>query len=202
MTSETLSTTTQACELTCPRYALVVRLPRQAEVHIEDMYLRLPGVTRPTMGYHITLLGSFLLGEGAELGAFDPVRAVCASWPPFTVHVAGLGVFGDGGANTVYLGVVECDRMAALHRALLQALEGRITFPSEQYRLWNTTAYQPHVTLSLSLSDRALSDLLEAGQRRMQPEVVRVQSVWLVAQSPASSWQYLAEYPLGELNGK
>jgi 2'-5' RNA ligase len=184
-------------ELARPRYALVVRLPRRAATRIEDAYLRLPGITRPPMGYHITLLGSFWLAEGVGLEALDPVRVACAGWAPFAVQIAGLGAFEDQGANIVYLGVVECDRVVPLHIALLDALAGRITFPNEKYRLWNTTAYAPHVTLGLGVSDSVLASLLESSPPRALHLDVPVDAVSLVTLKPASVWRYLAEYPLG-----
>ncbi len=200
MTSELLNATDSPLDAR-PRYALVVRLPRQAEARIADAYLWLPGITRPSMGYHITLLGPLLLSEGVGPEAFEAARAVCARWGAFGVQIAGLGAFENDGVNTIYLGVVECDRIVPLHRALYEALDDRIDFASAQYRLWNESAYTPHVTLSLGLDERALMDLLATNQRRAVVVDVEVTSVWLVMQGPAGAWQFLAEYTLGEEPG-
>jgi len=179
-----------------PRYALVVRLPRQAEAGVADAYLWLPGITRPSMGYHITLLGPLLLNEGVDAEVFQAARAVCARWRPFGLQIAGLGAFDNEGVNTIYLGVVECDEIVPLHDDLLQALDGQIDFPNAQYRLWNGAGYTPHVTLSLGLDERALMELLATNLRRNVLVEVQVASVWLVMQGPAGAWQFLAEYPL------
>ena len=179
-----------------PRYALIVRLPRLAETQIADSYLWMPGITRPSMGYHITLLGPFVLGLDQDPAVFQAVGDVCARRRPFGVQIAGLGAFDNEGVNTIYLGVVECDLVVPLHDALLQALGERIDFPNERYRRWNMEDYQPHVTLSLGLDERALTELLAINLRRRVVVEVMIESVWLVAQGPASSWQFLQQYPL------
>ncbi|NLG26565.1 MAG: 2'-5' RNA ligase family protein [Chloroflexi bacterium] len=181
-----------------PRYALVVRLSREIESRIEDTYLGLPGITRPTMGYHITLLGPLVLAPGVPVAALEPVSAVCARWSPFEVQLGGLGAFDNEGINTIYLGVVDCDALWGLHTDLLEALEDRIEFTSEQYRYWNTTGYEPHVTLSLGLTERALHDLLEMNQRRRLRLEFWVEAVWLVVEDRAGAWQFVVEHHLGQ----
>jgi 2'-5' RNA ligase len=180
-----------------PRYALVVRPGREIESRIEDTYLGLPGITRPTMGYHITLLGPFVLAPGVPAETLELVSAVCARWRPFEVQLGGLGAFNNEGINTVYLGVVDCDALWSLHTDLLEALGGRIQFTSEQYRYWNTVRYEPHVTLSLGLTERALEDVLEMNQLCRQKLEFWVEAVWLVVENRVGAWQFVAEHPLG-----
>lgn len=179
------------------RYALVVRLPREVEVRIEDTYLGLVGITKPTMGFHITLVGPFHLPEGAGMEALSGVADVCARWQPFRVRVYGLGTFEVEENNVVYLHVAEAQRIMALHDDLLEETAACVVHQNEQYREWNVESYYPHVTLGLGLSDQELSILLHDAANRVLDETFEISRIWIAAQPPHGSWHYVASYTLG-----
>jgi 2'-5' RNA ligase len=181
------------------RYALVVRLPRAVEVRIEDAFLGIAGSTKPVMGYHITLLGPCLLQEGAFQAFAAAVTAACRRWSPFEVRVTGLGAFRAKDDNVAYLEIADPRNVVALHEDLLRATDGLVIPQDERYREWCTTAYQPHVTLGLGLSDAELEEFLRAGGQRRFDERFKVTRIWLAAQAPQGLWQYEGEYILGEL---
>ncbi len=78
------------------RYVLVVRLPRQVEVRIEDAYLALAGTTKPVMGYHISLLGPFHVPDEADSPFLANIGAVPAGVQrgrdPSTPNLVGGGI--------------------------------------------------------------------------------------------------------------
>lgn len=171
------------------RYALLIRLPRAVEVLIEDRFLHGIGTTRPTMGYHITLLGPFRLHEDADAAVLDKAAQVCRAWPAFDVRLAGLGTFEMRDRNTLFIPVISPERLIALHDALLTALEGDILLgrdPSE--------GYQPHVTLGIGLLDTDIPALFR--DAAMLDETFAVRKIWLAAQPPNVPWLHLASYPL------
>ncbi|NLG49806.1 MAG: 2'-5' RNA ligase family protein [Chloroflexi bacterium] len=179
------------------RYALIIRLPREVEVRIEDTYLGLVGITKPTMGFHITLLGPFYLSEGVSIESLCGVADVCARWQPFRVRVYGLGTFEVQEDNIVYLHVADSERVMALHDDLLEAASACVTYQSEQYEEWNVDSYYPHVTLGLGLSDQELSNFLRDAANRVLDETFEVSRIWIAAQPPSGSWHYVATYTLG-----
>ena len=179
------------------RYALVVRLPREVEVRIEDTYLGLAGITKPTMGFHITLLGGFYLPEGAGIESLCSIADVCARHQPFQVRIYGLGAFEAKENNVVYLHVTDANHIMALHDDLLEATSACIVHQNEQYREWNVDAYYPHVTLGLGLSDQELLAFLRDSANRVLDETCEISEVWLAAQHPDGSWRYIASYTLG-----
>ncbi len=183
------------------RYALILRISREVAARIEDTYLRLENITKPTMGFHITLLGPFYLGHGASLDSLRQVARVCAQWHPFNVEVAGVGVFRESGDNTVYLQVTNPTDIVALHEAVANAAAERIEIPDEASRRWNYEAYYPHITLGLRLSDRRAQELsINVSQQRFR-EVFQANCVSLVRQERTGPWQYLLDYPFNAGQG-
>ena len=186
------------------RYVLLVRVPREIEVRIEDAFLTLVGTTRPLMGYHITLLGPFYLPSGVDYHALKGIEQVCQNWPPFYVRLDGLGAFRSKDNNAIYIRLLEATELVALHNALWAVLQNQIILQNEQTFRWNTQNYEPHITLGLGLLDEELEQLLHLGEERSLEESFLVQEIWLAGQASDGPWQYLLRYPLGltQVSGK
>ncbi|MHB1295775.1 MAG: 2'-5' RNA ligase family protein [Anaerolineae bacterium] len=179
------------------RYVIIARLPRELEVRIEDAYLPLVGTTRPTMGYHVSLLGPFFLGEGSTVGSLSGIQHVCSTWKPITVHISGMGAFRAHDNNTIYLDVAAPDELIALHRELVQATNGQIIPQMAWYGDEPTAPFRPHVTLGIGLSDSELEECLRSGTIRFFDATFGVESLFLAEQRPYNPWQIVREYPLG-----
>ncbi|MBC7237896.1 MAG: 2'-5' RNA ligase family protein [Chloroflexi bacterium] len=180
------------------RHVLVVRLPRAVEIRIEDVFLGLAGATKPTMGYHITVLGPFFLADGIDPRSLTPVSQVCARWRPFEVYISGLSAFQTKDDNTVYLRVQDCNRIVDLHYDLLRATRGLINMQDERILRWNEEQYEPHVTLALNLVDKGLAEFMRAAATRDLQASFTVDKIWLCLQEPNGPWQYTAQFPFGE----
>jgi len=181
-----------------PRYAVIVRLPRAIEVHIEDAYLSMLGTTRPIMGYHVTLLGPFYIRDQCEELVLQRVREVCGHTEPFAIRLQGLGAFTEQDNNVVYVRIADPTRLAALHKALLGETENLITPQNERYWEWTAERYMPHVTVGLGMTDDELAEFLRSSSRFEIDATLEVRHVWLVEQHPSGPWQYVAEFSLGD----
>jgi 2'-5' RNA ligase len=182
---------------TMPRYVLLVRVPREVEVRIEDTFLSVIGATKSSMGYHLSLLGPYYLAEGQSSPFLPAIARVCRTHGPFTLRLAGLGTFRTANNNAVYLGVTNPEPIIELHAALLEAT-AQFTVPQNaQMRIWTVDNYLPHVTLGLGMDDGDLEEFLRAGISRDVDATFVVNSIWLAAQAPNGPWEYVAEYPLG-----
>ncbi len=179
------------------RYALVIRLPREVEVRIEDTFLSVIGTTKPAMGYHLTLLGPYCLAPGVSSPFLAAVSRVCRQTESFPVRLEGLGVFSTANNNAVYLGVENPAPVVALHRRLLQATAGVVEPENERLRAWTVDNYNPHVTLGLGMTDGDLEEFLRLGEQRHLTAEFTVQQVYLVEQVPNGPWEVAAEYSLG-----
>ncbi len=179
------------------RFALIIRLPRDVEVRIEDTYLSVIGVTRPAMGFHLTLVGPYRLAPGVTSPHLTAVARACRLSRPFAVRLEGLGVFRTENDNAVYLGVPEPELVVALHAQLLRAAGSAVVPENEQMRVWTFENYSPHVTLGLHMSDADLEEFLRLGARRRIHAQFTVERVWLVEQVPNGPWEYTAGYALG-----
>lgn len=179
------------------RYVFVLRLPRQVEVRIEDVFLSLLGITKPVMGYHITLLGPFYWAQDADRQSLSRVADLCLRRRPFTVRITGLDAFETRDSHAVYLRVAAPDDMVVLHNDLLDLTGEQIAFQDDQYREWNVEQFKPHVTLGLGLTDGELDAFLRLGAERDIDETFEAPGVWLVEQVPKDPWQYVADYPFG-----
>ncbi|MBM3189527.1 MAG: 2'-5' RNA ligase family protein [Chloroflexi bacterium] len=180
------------------RYAVIVRLPERVEALIEAAFVDAPGMTRPTMGYHITMVGPFFVALGVAVGEIEEATAaVCAAWQPFRVHIAGLGAFRRPDNNVVYLGVPAADELTALHQRLTQAIEGRIV---PQYQWCDEdgfVCYQPHVTLGLGLTDAELIAALQTEAHTGLKATFTVASLQLTEQQPGGPWRCVSECTMG-----
>ena len=179
------------------RYALVIRVPRDIEVAIEDDFLIPLGTTRPAMGYHITLMGSFHLPKGREHAAFSrAVQRGCRRWQPFDVYMAGLGAFEKQDDNVIYLRVANSHKLVALHKEIHEATRGHVLFDDAESLEKNREPYRPHITLGLALTDRELEAFFRTAADDILDIAFRVSELWLVAQEPSEPWRYVVGYPL------
>ncbi|MHB0859557.1 MAG: 2'-5' RNA ligase family protein [Anaerolineae bacterium] len=179
------------------RYVVIVRLPREIEVRIEDAYLTLTGATKPTMGYHVSLLGPFFLRENMGVGTLSGIEQVCDKWRPFPVHISGLGSFRAHDNNAIYLDVLAPQELITLHHELTQATSGQIIPQMAWYGDFPAAPFRPHVTLGLGLSDSALEECLRSGATRFFEATFQVECLYLVEQWPNHPWQVVREYTLG-----
>jgi 2'-5' RNA ligase len=179
--------------LTRSRYALVARLPRPVEVQIEDAFLTLVGITRPIMGFHITLVGPFMwIAESPPARLLDRLSRLCLRTQPMEIEIDGQGAFVGVESNAVYLRVA---RQTALCR--LQAQTDHLLRPHILLqRDLAPDKYVPHVTLGLGLTpeerDRALSTLADAHFSAAVP----VCELHLVEEPPGSPWRSMLTLPL------
>lgn len=180
------------------RYALLILLPRAAEIRIEEIFLPLAGITKPTMGYHISVLGPFFVRAERPDRLSELVPTACRPSPPFSVRLAGLGAFRSPGDNSVFIQIVDPKPVLALHEAMRRGLEPDLLLTDERYRAWNVNEYEPHVTLGLNLSDRELAQLLHVGQDHPFDLSFGVKEIWLAEQPPGAPWRMLRAFPLGQ----
>jgi len=180
-----------------PRYALTIRLPRDAEVRIEDAYLSVIGVTRPAMGFHLTVLGPYRLAPGVPSPHLPAVAQACRAFKPFAVRLSGLAVFRNESDSAVYLRVSDPEPVVMLHERLLRAARNDVVPENEQIRDRMFENYTPHVTLGLHMADPDLDEFLRLGEQRRVDVQFAVDRVWLVSQVPGGPWEYIAWYPLG-----
>jgi len=179
------------------RHALVLRIPRQQEVSIEDAYLGLAGLTKPVTSYHITLVGPFHFRRPFAEELEEILASACSRWEPFDVRVRGLGAFEHPGDHLVYLGVANEEQVVALRGFLLKQLLPHLTPENDRVAQFTLASYHPHVTLGLGLSDAELQSILATAQRRVVDLLFRADCVWLMAQVGSAPWRYVRSFPLG-----
>lgn len=179
------------------RYALVLRVPRQQEVSIEDAYLGLAGLTKPVASYHITLVGPFHFRSALSKEIEDILGTACSRWEPFDVRIRGLGAFEKPGDHLVYLGVTNEEQVVALRGFLLKQLLPHLTPENERVAQFTLASYHPHVTLGLGLSDAELRAILGATIRRPVDLSFRADCVWLMSQAGSAPWRYVRSFALG-----
>jgi 2'-5' RNA ligase len=180
------------------RYALLVRLPRTVEIRIEDVYLNLAGVTKPNMGYHITLLGPFHMASVTNSPFGANVEAVCRRWSPFCLRITGLGHYRASDDNVVFLRIANPQDLATLHSDLLEATQDQIIAQDERLREWNFQNFDPHVTLGLGLTDQELGHFVRSAAGRSFDESYEVSRIWLARGISTGPWQYITSYVLGD----
>ena len=195
--TEDLGSATPVDDTQKRRYVLMIPVPREAEVRIEDAYLHLAGSTKPLMGYHVTLLGPFFLADPSLSDMLPCVEKACRNAVPFELTVMRLDAFHGDGMHVVYLSVGDGDQLAALHWALVEATRGHLEMPNERVRVWNLECYEPHITLGMGLTDAELDAFVELGLVR-DPELAFLgDRISLVEQAPNGLWQHIACFPLG-----
>ncbi len=174
------------------RYALVIRIPREIEVQIEDTFLTLVGITRPIIGFHITLVGPFLWESDADSSVLDQLAQICESFEPFQVTIGGSGAFVGEDASAVYIAV---EHSAALRE--LQARAHRLLYPHiALQREIAPEEYIPHVTLGLGLTPEERDRALVALSNQPITATLQVVELHLVEQKPQSPWRLIRTFPL------
>jgi 2'-5' RNA ligase len=178
--------------LTPARYAVVARIPRPIEVEIEDAFLNLPGITRPSMGFHITLVGPFQWLEEVPPRLLTRLARLCRHTEPLELALAGPGTFVGDESNGVYMGVDHTEALCTLQARLLHVLRPHILLQREP----DPHGYIPHVTLGLGLTpderDRAFAGL---GERRFSGSF-SIRELHLVEEPPGSPWRPVRVLPL------
>lgn len=175
------------------RYVIYLPLPRALEVHLEDAFLQPIGLTRPAMGYHLSLLGPFVARAEPWDGADGRLAGVCARHLPLTLNLEPPALFRAPDANTLILPVALSTELAALQGALYAALSAEIVLDRDQ----SAAAYRPHVTLGIGLLD---ADVERLPELRLPPaaERLEVNEVRLARQHVHGPWMVLHHYALGD----
>lgn len=178
--------------LTHSRYALVIRIPRAIEVQIEDAFLTLVGITRPIMGFHITLVGPFLWNSDADSGVLDQLAHSCQSVEPFQITIGGSGAFVGEDANAVYIAVEHSEALRELQARAHRLLHPQIALQREIA----PEAYIPHVTLGLGLTPEERDRALVSLSNQAITATLQVVELHLVEQRPQSPWHLIRTFPL------
>lgn len=179
-------------QLTQPRYALVIRIPRAIEVQIEDTFLTLVGITRPIMGFHITLVGPFLWKGDADNSVLDRLAQNVQDYEPFQVTIGGSGAFIGEDANAVYIAVEQSPPLRELQARAHALLHPHITLQREI----SPEEYIPHVTLGLGLTPEERDRALTALSRQPITATLPVVELHLVEEKPQSPWRLIHTFPL------
>lgn len=181
---------------TSERYALVYVLPHEAQSRIEDTYLHWQGITRPPMGYHVTVLGPFVIIDGHNQDDLAVVTSLCLKQPSFRLVLGEPGVFQNAANQVAYLALHNPEPMRALHEVLLEGTRDIVAAPSPEYHLWTVEQYIPHVTLGIGLGENAVAEFLSFAQRYPLKLRCQVQDLRLLKQLGGGVWQQLARFPL------
>ena len=179
-----------------PRYVLVIQLPRSTELRIEDAFLGHIGVTRPAMGYHVTLLGPFCLIKGSAEVLSALIDQICHTMPSFDLQLAGVKAFSSADNHIAYLQVGSIEPLLYLRDRLLADLLSQdiLVDPCPQI---DTDVYLPHVTLSLELTYDELALLTESSSVRDFSATFTVNALALVAEQIGAPWRVEKVFPLG-----
>ncbi len=177
-----------------PRYALVVPLSRALEIRIEDLFLGLPGTSKPIMGFHITVVGPFTWTNGPDEALLAKIAEICATWPPFTVRLRGLSAFRSPNDNAVYIPVEKDAQLQELHRVLQMTLGPAISLQRELPQ----EGYQPHVTLGLGLTDSELERVMADAQGRKLDACLLVDEIQLAEEQPGAPWRRIRAFALNK----
>jgi len=178
--------------LTHSRYALVIRIPRAIEVQIEDTFLALVGITRPIMGFHITLVGPFLWNRDADSSVLDQLAQSVQSYDPFEVTIGGSGAFVGEDANAVYIAVEQSPALRELQARAHWLLRPHIALQREI----PPEEYIPHVTLGLGLTPEERDRALVALSNQPITATLGVVELHLVEEKPQSPWRAVRSFPL------
>ena len=141
--------------------------------------------------FHLTLRFIGEIDEGTAADVDEALLRLKAR--PFSVQLAGVGVFGGDKLRTLWVGVEREERLATLQSKIEQALI-RVGLPPEPRR------FAPHVTLA-RLRDprpRELQEFLSA-HATFRAEPLRVERFSLIASYPTkagSVYEDQADYPL------
>lgn len=185
------STSALATGLPNERYALVFLLPREVQLQIEDTYLHWQGITRPPMGYHVSVLGPFMVVEGHTLDDLVVIADLCRKQPSFHLLLGEPGVFRNTTNQLAYLSLYNPDPMRALHGALLEGTLGIVAAPTPEYHLWTVEQYVPHVTLGIGLNEETAAEFLLYARRHPCSLRCQVLELSLLKQLGSGVWQHI-----------
>lgn len=170
-----------------------IEFPPELKLRLSLLETRLPGARWVDAGnLHLTLR---FIGEVDEGTASDIDEALARlKAKPFTLQLAGAGVFGHGKPHTLWVGVEREPALSQLRDKIEQALI-RAGLPPEPRR------FSPHVTLA-RLNNPAVPDLRAflAGNAGFRTAPLRVDRFSLIASFPTkagSVYEDQADYPLG-----
>ncbi|MHB1355362.1 MAG: 2'-5' RNA ligase family protein [Anaerolineae bacterium] len=190
------STSTLVTGLPNERYALVYLLPRKVQLQIEDTYLHWQGITRPPMGYHVSVLGPFMVVEGHTQDDLGVIADLCLKQPSFHLLLGEPGVFRNAASQVAYLALYNPDPMRMLHGAMLEGTQSIVAAPSPEYHLWTIEQYVPHVTLGISLNEETAAEFLLYARSHPCSLRCQVNELSLLKQQGSGIWQHLNTFTL------
>ena len=167
------------------RYALVARIPRSAEILIEDAFLSTAGITRPIMGFHITVAGPYVWRAERPDTVLMRLARQCRRTQPFTLAIGGAGTFDGEGSYAVYVHVQRSGPLLRLHRQVHGILRRHIRLQREL----PTDGYLPHVTLGLGLTVEERDRALAALATRQLYLTVEIHELHLMEEAPGTPWR-------------
>ena len=169
-----------------------IEFPPELKLRLSLLTVGMPGAKWVDPGnLHLTLR---FIGEVSENTAADIDEALMrVRARPFTVQLAGTGVFGGNRPNALWVGVERAPDLVRLRDRIEQALI-RAGLPPEQRR------FAPHVTLA-RLRDPVPDQLGQylAAHARFRAEPMRVDQFSLIASFPTkagSVYEDQADYKL------
>jgi 2'-5' RNA ligase len=170
-----------------------IEFPPELKLRLSLLETRLPGARWVDAGnLHLTLRFIGEVDEGTASDIDEALLRVKAK--PFTVQLAGAGIFGHGKPNTLWVGVEREPALSQLRDKIEQALI-RAGLPPEPRK------FSPHVTLA-RLHNPAVPDLQAflAGNAGFRAAPLKVDRFSLIASFPTKAGSVYvdqADYPLG-----
>lgn len=147
-------------------YGLIILPPRDLYRELLRIRERHP-LLRTKFPPHISVKSPFLFRHtGASV--VEQLEEILAQWSPFQIRVGGLGVFRR---SILYARVSDSPDLQALHRSLVEGLDGFVETLTTQYE---GQGYTPHLTLADRLDP---DDLVEA--RRILQDYRIGRSFWV-----------------------
>jgi 2'-5' RNA ligase len=177
---------------TFARCALVARVPRPIEVQIEDAFLNLPGITRPSMGFHITLVGPFRWAEEVPPRLLTRLARLCRRTVPLELAIAGPGTFSGDDSNAVYMGVDHTEALCTLQARVFCLLRPYTLLQREP----DPHGYVPHITLGLGLTPEERDHAFAGLEDRHLGASFAISELHLVEELPGSPWRVVRTLPL------
>jgi RNA 2',3'-cyclic 3'-phosphodiesterase len=170
-----------------------IEFPPDLKLRLSLLETRLPGARWVDAGnLHLTLRFVGEVDEGMASDIDEALARLRAK--PFTLQLAGAGVFGHGKPHTLWVGVEREPALTHLRDKIEQALI-RAGLPPEPRK------FSPHVTLA-RLHNPAMPDLQRflAGNASFRATPLAVDRFSLIASFPTkagSVYEDQADYPLG-----
>jgi 2'-5' RNA ligase len=138
---------------------VVVLIEGEAEQRLREALAALPGAFGAGPTYSVPHVSLAVFEECEREHVETSLRSVARSQGPFSVYVAGFGVF-PGRRPVLHLAVSRSPRLTVLHRVVLQEV-GRFTSGLDLN--FTTDRWVPHITLSRA--DLSADQVGEAARR-------------------------------------